>query len=167
MRRPRNATTGPQLEGRAMLRGLHHAGITVSDLDRSLAFYRDLLGLDVLVIAERTDQTIGQIVGYPGARIRLAMCAIPGGTTRIELLQYLEPTGQPNDGETFRPASGHVCFLVDDIEMHYEHLAAAGYQPRSDGPVTVAEGPNTGVRALYVRDPDGYTVELFQLPPGR
>lgn len=150
-----------------MLKGLHHAGITVSDLDRSLAFYRDLLGLEVLVIAERTDETIGQIVGYPGARIRLAMCQVPGDTARIELLHYLDPNGPSTDGETYRPASGHVCFRVDNIDAHFEQLVAAGYQPRSTGPVTIAQGPNTGVRALYVRDPDGYSVELFQPPADR
>ena len=150
-----------------MLKGLHHAGVTVSDLDRSLVFYRDVLGLEVFVVAERTDQTIGQIVGYPGARIRLAFCGVPGDSARVELLQYLEPTGAPNDGETYRPASGHVCFRVDDIESHYEQLVAAGYTPRSAAPVTILEGPNLGAKALYLRDPDGHTVELFQPPPAR
>jgi catechol 2,3-dioxygenase-like lactoylglutathione lyase family enzyme len=150
-----------------MLKGLHHAGVTVSDLDRALTFYRDLLGLEVLVIAERTDETIGQIVGYPGARIRLAFLGVPGESARVELLQYLEPTGAANDGETFRPASGHVCFRVDDIDAHYQQLVAAGYTPRSPGPVLISQGPNAGNRALYVRDPDGNSVELFQLPPGR
>ena len=150
-----------------MLTGLNHAGITVSDLDRSLVFYRDVLGLEVFVVAERTDATIGQIVGYPGARIKLAFCGIPGDSARVELLQYLEPTGAANDGETFRPASGHVCFWVDDIEALHQRLVTAGYVPRSAAPVTILQGPNTGTRALYVRDPDGNTVELSQPPSGR
>ncbi|MGE3268502.1 MAG: VOC family protein [Chloroflexota bacterium] len=150
-----------------MLLGVHHAGVTVSDLDRSLGFYRDVLGLEVIVVAERTDATIGQIVGYPGARIKLAFCGVPGDTARVELLQYLDPTGAPGDGETFRPASGHVCFRVDDIQAMHEKITAAGYAPRSTTPVEILEGPNTGAKAFYVRDPDGYTVELFQLPPGR
>ncbi|MCC7369930.1 MAG: VOC family protein [Chloroflexi bacterium] len=150
-----------------MLLGLHHAGITVSDLDRAIGFYRDVLGLELFVVADRADETIGQIVGYRGARIRLAFCGIPGDTARVELLQYLQPTGASNDGETYRPASGHVCFRVADIEQHYARLVTAGYAPRSTGPVTILEGPNTGARAFYVRDPDGNTVEFFQPPPGR
>lgn len=150
-----------------MLRGVHHAGVTVADLERSLTFYRDLLGLDVLFVMERTDETIGAVVGYPGARIKIAFLAIPGSTTRLELLQYLEPTGSGGDGETYRPGAGHVCFSVDDIDALYRRLADAGYLPRSGAPVTIAQGPNTGVKALYVRDPDGYTVELHQPPPGR
>jgi catechol 2,3-dioxygenase-like lactoylglutathione lyase family enzyme len=150
-----------------MLKGLHHAGVSVSDLDRSLTFYRDVLGLEVFVVAERTDETIGQIVGYPGAKIKLAFCGVPGDSARVELLQYLEPTGAANDGETFRPGSGHVCFRVDDIQTHFEQLVAAGYMPRSSAPVTILQGPNTGTKALYVRDPDGNTVELSEPPPGR
>ena len=150
-----------------MLRGVHHAGVTVSSLDRALTFYRDVLGLEVFVVAERRDETIGAIIGYPGAAIKLAFCGVPGDSARIELLEYLEPRGAGTDGETFRPASGHVCFRVDDIDALYRRIADAGYTPRSTAPVTISEGPNAGARAFYVRDPDGYTVELFQPPPGR
>jgi catechol 2,3-dioxygenase-like lactoylglutathione lyase family enzyme len=148
-----------------VLKGVHHAGVTVANLDRSLAFYRDLLGLEVYVVADRTDATIGEIVGYPGARIRLAFCGVAGDSARIELLEYLEPRGENAGGETFRPGSGHVCFRVDEIDELYQRIAAAGFSPRSAAPVTIAEGPNIGTRVFYVRDPDGYTVELFQPPP--
>ncbi|MCC7493517.1 MAG: VOC family protein [Fimbriimonadaceae bacterium] len=150
-----------------MLTGIHHAGITVSDLDRALTFYRDLLGLEVFVQMERTDHTIGDIVGYPGARIKIAFVGVPGDTARVELLQYVVPQGEALKPETFQPASGHVCFRADDIDGMYRRIAEAGYQPRSDAPVTITEGANKGARVFYVRDPDGYSVELFQPPPGR
>ena len=150
-----------------MLRGVHHAGVTVADLDRALTFYRDVLGLEVFVVAERTDATIGDITGYPGGAVKLAFCGVPGDTARIELLEYREPRGDAADGETFRPGTGHVCFRVDDIEGLFQRIVDAGFTPRSSEPVTITEGPNSGARAFYVRDPDGYTVELFQLPPGR
>jgi len=146
---------------------VHHAGVTVANLDRALTFYRDVLGLEVFVVAERTDATIGQIVGYPGARIKLAFCGVPGDTARVELLEYLDPQGEGVGGETFRPGTGHVCFRVSEIEALYARIAEAGYSPRSTAPVEITEGPNAGARAFYVRDPDGYTVELFQPPPGR
>ena len=150
-----------------MLRGVHHAGVTVSNLDRALAFYRDVLGLEVFVQAERRNETIGAIVGYPGAALKLAFVGVPGDSARIELLEYLEPRGDGGDGETYRPATGHVCFRVDDIDALYAQIADAGYAPRSPAPVSITEGPNAGARAFYVRDPDGYTVELFQPPPER
>ena len=150
-----------------MLRGVHHAGVTVASLDRALAFYRDVLGLEVFVVAERRNATIGAIVGYPGAAIKLAFCGVPGDSARIELLEYLEPRGDGADGETFRPASGHVCFRVDDIDTLFKRIVDAGHAPRSAAPVSITEGPNAGARAFYVRDPDGYTVELFQPPAGQ
>jgi catechol 2,3-dioxygenase-like lactoylglutathione lyase family enzyme len=70
-----------------MLRVIHHAGVTVSNLDRALAFYRDVLGLEVFVQAERRDRTIGGITGYPGGAVKLAIRGMPGDTARVELFQ--------------------------------------------------------------------------------
>lgn len=149
-----------------MLRGVHHAGITVADMDRTLAFYRDILGLTVFRDMIRSGPTLAGIVGYPNARIRIAYCGVPGDTAGVELLQYLEPTGEGIGGETNRPASGHVCFAVDDADEIFQRIVEAGFQPRSEAPVQVTEGPNTGAKAFYVRDPDGFTVEFIQRPSG-
>jgi lactoylglutathione lyase len=151
----------------AMLERIHHAGITVANLERSLRFYRDLLGLEVLVEMERDTPDIGQVVGYPGARIRIAFLGIPGDGARIELLEYVHPRGEPKSPETNEPPAGHVCFRVADIRALHARLVAAGVHIRSDGPVEITQGVNTGTLALYTRDPDGYTVELLQPPPGR
>lgn len=150
-----------------MLQGVHHAGVTVADLDRALAFYRDVLGLEVFVVAERTDTSIGEIVGYPGARIKLAFCGVPGDSARVELLEYLEPRGPTGGGDSFRPGTGHICFRVSDIDAMYARISAAGYAPRSTAPVSITQGPNAGNRAFYVRDPDGYSIEIVQPLPGR
>ena len=148
-----------------MLRRIHHAGITVSDLERSVAFYRDLLGLEVLMVFERTTEDIGRIVGYPGARLRIAFLQVPGDSARLELLQYVAPEGTPLKPETNQPGAGHVCFEVDDVRALHERLVAAGTHARASAPVEITQGPNRGVVALYYRDPDGYTVELFQPAP--
>ncbi|MDP8924098.1 MAG: VOC family protein [Chloroflexota bacterium] len=147
-----------------MLRGIHHTGITVTNLDRSLGFYRDLLGLKVRLTMVRDTPDIGEVVGYPGARIKIAFVGVPGDTVVVELLEYLEPHGAPRDPETRNPAAGHVCFDVEDIHAIYERLAGAGVHVRSNGPVELKQGVNKGAFALYCRDPDGYTVELRQPP---
>ena len=147
-----------------MALGIDHAGITVSDLDRSIAFYRDVLGLEVLVVFERSSADIGRVVGYPDARLRIGFLRAPGDSARLELLQYLTPTGTPQSYETRNPGTGHVCFRVTDIHAVYRQVVAAGLEVRSDGPVEITEGPNRGLLALYFRDPDGYTIELHQAP---
>jgi catechol 2,3-dioxygenase-like lactoylglutathione lyase family enzyme len=147
------------------LLGLHHAGITVADLDRSIAFYRDLLGLVVSRVFERTEEDIGRVVGYPGAHLKIALLQMPNSPVQLELLQYVNPPGTPGDRETNNPAIGHICFVAEDIHSLYDRVVAAGLHTRSEGPVEIAQGPHRGVYALYFRDPDGYTVELHQHPP--
>jgi lactoylglutathione lyase len=148
-----------------MVLGVHHAGVTVADLERSLALYRDLLGLEVVLAYERTEPDIGRIVGYPDCRIRIAFLQAPGDSARLELLQYLNPEGTPRSYESRDPGTGHVCFRVEDIHGIHARLVAAGYRCRSEEPVEITQGPNRGAFALYFRDPDGYTVELIQPPP--
>ena len=149
-----------------MLKAIHHSGVTVSDLERSLQLYRDVLGLELLTVFDRTEADVGQVVGYPGARIRIAFLRAPGDSARLELLQYLAPLGTTGQMETCDPGTGHVCFRVEDIQGVYRRLRAAGIELRSEAPVEITQGPNRGAYALYFRDPDGYTVELLQPPSG-
>jgi catechol 2,3-dioxygenase-like lactoylglutathione lyase family enzyme len=148
-----------------MISRIDHAGITVADLERSLAFYHGLLGFDVQATFERDTEDIGRIVGYPGASLKIAMLHIPGGAVRLELLQYVTPEGAAGPHETCDPGVGHICFVVDDVQGAYDRLAAAGIDVRSDGPVEITQGPHRGALVLYLRDPDGYTVELSQPAP--
>jgi catechol 2,3-dioxygenase-like lactoylglutathione lyase family enzyme len=55
---------------------------------------------------------------------------------------------------------------VEGIDQIVARLHAAGYRARSDGVVDITQGPNEGARSVYMRDPDGYSVELFQKRPG-
>ena len=74
---------------------MHHTGFTVGDLDRSLAFYRDLLGLEVVATQEKQGGYLGAIVGYPDAHVRMAHLRAPGGEHVVELFEYLAPEGDP------------------------------------------------------------------------
>ncbi|MFN8523033.1 MAG: VOC family protein [Chloroflexota bacterium] len=144
--------------------GIHHAGVTVGDIERALGFYRDLLGLELQVMVDRDEASIGEIVGFPNAHLRIAYLTVPGQATRLEILQYIRPVGTPIAFQTCDPGTGHVCFAVDGIHAIAERLRAAGVVMRSEHPVKIVQGPNRGAYALYVRDPDGNAVELIQPP---
>lgn len=147
-----------------MTPSVNHVGLTVSSLDRSVAFYRDGLGLALVLEQEKVGGYLSAITRYPGAHVRMAQLEARGGT-RIELFEYLEP---PGGGVPLEPANvgiTHVCLLVDDIEAARRRLAAAGADPVSD-PVPIDTGANAGGWDLYVRDPDGIVLELFQPPVG-
>jgi len=146
--------------------GIHHTGYTVSDLDRSVAFYRDLLGCEVVAMQEKQGGYLAAIVGYPDAHVRMAHLRVPGDGHVVELFQYLAPRGGAVETEPKHHGVSHLCFLTDDLLGVYGRLLAAGVEFVSP-PVAVDTGINTGGYGLYLRDPDGILVELFQPPAGR
>jgi catechol 2,3-dioxygenase-like lactoylglutathione lyase family enzyme len=143
--------------------GAAHTGITVVDLERSLSFWRDVLGFDVVLRDEVAGETLEQITGVRGGALSIALLDVPGGGGQIELLEFTEPA----DRRHLRPrpsdvGSLHVALFVDDIEaVVRECAAAAGW--RSNGtPRARKEGPAKGITFLYMTDPDGTIVELVQ-----
>ena len=145
---------------------IHHTGYTVSDLDRSVAFYRDLLGCEVIATQEKEGGYLAAIVGYPDAHVRMAHLRLPGGDHVIELFEYLAPPGGSADVEPRNVGASHLCLLTDDLAGLHERLLAEGVSLVSP-PVEVDTGINAGGYGLYLRDPDGIMVELFQPPATR
>jgi catechol 2,3-dioxygenase-like lactoylglutathione lyase family enzyme len=140
----------------------NHVGLTVSDLGRSLAFYRDLLGFRVAYErGEVTAEYMPRLVGIPGARLKIAGVDIPG--LHLDLIQYLEPKGATTAGPTCDVGNVHVGFSVDDLWAAYRRLSAAGVKFKSE-PVSPTTGPNEGGWAIYFVDPDGTTLEMIQPP---
>ena len=143
---------------------LHHTGYTVSDLDRSLVFYRDLLGCEVIATQEKEGGYLAAIVGYPDAHVRMAHLRVPGGEHVIELFEYLAPAGDRAAVQPRNVGASHLCFVVADLRAVYEALLEQGVTSFVSPPVEVDTGINRGGLGIYLRDPDGITVELFQLP---
>lgn len=145
------------------VRRIHHVGITVADLDRSLVFYRDLLGMAVL--GRSDDEDVGAIVGLPGARVRAADLDAGNGQV-VELLEY----GSPNeDRDAHGPdtvGSCHLSLQVADLRSALSRLADGGFRPAGQ-PARLTEG---GVwqdcTVVYLRDPDGVFVELIERGAG-
>jgi catechol 2,3-dioxygenase-like lactoylglutathione lyase family enzyme len=143
--------------------GAHHTSFTVADLDRSLAFFCDQLGLTLVYTREVSDAYFGRIVGLPGCRVRAALLRIPGSAHHVELFEYLAPRGQPCALRPCDPGSSHLSMLVDDLAAVYERLRDQGVAFVSE-PVRVDAGPNAGGYGVYLRDPNGILIELFQPP---
>jgi glyoxylase I family protein len=141
-----------------------HTGITVSDLDRSIRFYRDILGLPVSEPVHCSGEFFEKVTGVPGAEIDVSFVRAPGHV--IELLCYRKPAGHVRS--TLRacdPGFWHLALKVSDIERVVAAVGRAGFQPLS-AVQRVGEGPLKGLKVVYVRDPDGVVLELLQEPPG-
>ena len=140
----------------------NHVGVTVSDLARSMSFYRDLLGFTVSYErGEVTAQYMPLLVGIPGARLKIAGLDIPG--LHLDLVEYIEPRTGTSGGPTSDTANVHIGFSVDDLWAAYTRLSEAGVRFKSE-PVSPTTGPNTGGWAVYFVDPDGVTLEMIQRP---
>jgi catechol 2,3-dioxygenase-like lactoylglutathione lyase family enzyme len=145
------------------MKGLHHVGITVKDLDASIRFYHGVLGLDFVNEPSPwfDGPELGPAVGVPGAALRQVSLKL--GETTLELLEYRSP-----DSETSRPllsnniGASHVAFLVEDIHATKAELEGKGIEFYSDVNV-VDEGVLAGWRWVYFEDPDGYPLELVQV----
>ena len=145
--------------------GAHHTSYAVSDLERSLEFYAGLLGCEVLWRREISNQYFRDITGVPDCVVRAAHLAIPRSGHKIELFEYVSPSGQPIDLRPNNPGSSHIAFVVEDLNAAYEELRARGVNFLSP-PVAIDAGVNKGGYGVYVLDPDGITMELFQPPKG-
>jgi catechol 2,3-dioxygenase-like lactoylglutathione lyase family enzyme len=144
--------------------GIHHTGYTVADLDRSLDFYQGLLGFELVARQDKQGGYLGEIVGYPDAHVKMAHLRVPGSGHVLELFEYVAPAGGA-PGAGFEPpnvGTSHLCLLTDDLPSLYEHLVSEGVTTFVSPPVLVDTGINTGGYGLYLRDPDGIPVELFQ-----
>jgi lactoylglutathione lyase len=142
--------------------GAHHTAFHVTDLDRSLAFYRDQLGFEVVWRRLNKDEYVRRIVGYATANLNQAMLRIPVGADHFELIEYQGVDRTPVDTSPPNPGTAHICLLVTDLLATYDRLVAAGVESVSD-PVTVTAGVNIGRRAVYMIDPDGFRIELLSV----
>jgi lactoylglutathione lyase len=143
--------------------GFFHGGITVADMDRSLVFYRDGLGLDVEFDRMLDAPYLKEALGLAFDSIRAVYLRVPGGGF-VELLEYRGIERMPAASRPCDPGAGHLCLYVDDVDAVYGRLSSLGFRARSDGVVAITAGPNAGARSAYVADPDAYYVELFQRP---
>lgn len=137
-----------------------HACYTVADMDRSLPFYRELLGLKLIRDAVRDGPLYDELTGFPHARLRVAVLEDAGGFL-VELIEYLEPRSAAVPGRLCDPGAGHLSYYVDDLRAAYAKLTAAGARTQSPPLDLVREEKLVG-RVLYLYDPDGNIIELFE-----
>jgi len=142
-----------------MISGIHHTCFTVSNLQRSIAFYRDILGMKVLWDSVEAGvrykgEVSDRITGCPGTEQHIVYLGIGGSF--LELVEYT-PTGSPlENNKASDTGSCHVCFKTDDIHGLYERLVGNN--------IRVHCSPQKGLSnwVMYFRDPDGIILEAIE-----
>jgi catechol 2,3-dioxygenase-like lactoylglutathione lyase family enzyme len=143
---------------------VYHTGFTVSDIERSIVFYRDILGLELIKRQTGTAPYLATVTGFPGVRLETAFLRPAAGGSVLELLQYASHPAPPTERATNRPGNAHLCFRIDDLRSACAELERQGVTLVSE-PTEITAGAHAGGWAVYLRDPDGFTVELYQSPP--
>lgn len=149
-----------------MILGMQHIGVCISNLEKSLDFYCNTLGLRKVAEFEADDEKITKnILGLEGAKLKVAMVQhgeAPDATV-VELIQFLSPSGKPfpKDFQYNHVGVTHIAFKVNEIEKMYQDLAAKGVQFNS--PPQSLEAKDFGlIKAVYFKDPDGITLEFME-----
>jgi lactoylglutathione lyase len=143
--------------------GFFHGGITVKDMEASLKFYRDGLQLEIEFDVINSADYLRTVVALAFTEIRIVYLRIPNSGF-VELLEY---RGLERHSASSRPCDfggGHLCLYVDDVDAIVKRMHGLGYESRSASAVDIVAGPNIGAKVVYMIDPDGYFVELFQKP---
>ncbi|SLN73680.1 VOC family protein [Roseisalinus antarcticus] len=141
----------------------NHTGITVKDLDRSEAMFRDLFGFETFSRAPRDPAIISAVTGVRGAEVEVIY--MRNGPARLELLCY----SAPGDVARYVPrpcdlGSLHVAMNVDDMDTALERALAWPLEIVGTE-VQIDDGPNKGGRIIYMRSPEeGLIIEMIQLP---
>lgn len=140
-----------------MITSMNHVGLSVADMQRSLKFYRDYFGMELLMNLDIADDRIGRVIGIEEAKCKIVHLKL--GETILELFEYTNPRG-----EKFAPKMrqcdigfSHIGFEVNDIHRHIEELKQMGVEMLGE---TVEFRP--GVWVAYFRGPDGEVVEFRQ-----
>ncbi|MEU7620487.1 VOC family protein [Micromonospora rifamycinica] len=148
---------------------VNHIGVPVSDLARSVRWYEDVLGIAPTgVTISASNPAIGAVVEVENPSMR-ASFALAGDNVLLELIQYDSPRPRPFTGRNCDVGVIHLCFEVDDLDAAHRELVARGVHVNAD-PVVLQDGENmdvgtlAGTKILYLRDPDGIPLELFELP---
>jgi catechol 2,3-dioxygenase-like lactoylglutathione lyase family enzyme len=152
----------------SLVSGFFHGGIGVADMERSLAFYRDLLGLEVHfdITLDAVDY-VRAALGIEMRDCRIVYLRVPGSDgIFVELLEYHGTDArQTTEPRPWDRGTGHLCLYVLDTQALLDRAIAAGHRTRSTRAATIPMGPNRGALAAWLIDPDGYHIELFQRPP--
>ena len=139
----------------------HHVGLTVLSLEKSLKFYRDIIGLEEVFSWNPKADYIKRVTGYMDADFHISVLRVPNSESFLELLEYRGSEKVEIDHRTGNPGIAHIAFQVEDVDSFFHFLKSKGVQSVSE-PVTPSAGPNEGGRVVYMIDPDGFRVELIQ-----
>jgi catechol 2,3-dioxygenase-like lactoylglutathione lyase family enzyme len=163
------AAAGKLIADNGLVDAVDSVTITVSDMDRALDFYEDVLTFEKVSDVEVTGEAYEQLMGVFGLRMRVARMRL--GDQHIELMEVLTPKGRPIplESQSNDRWFQHVAIIVSDMERAFAWLREHDVTYASPAPQRLPDwNPAAGgIEAFYFKDPDGNNLEILWFPEGK
>ena len=141
-----------------MIKDVRHIGIVVSDMEKSLKFYRDLLGLKIKSLVNEEGEFLDNILAHKNVKNKVAKLVTEQGNALVELIDS-RSYGNKKDRDFFTIGASHFAFTVDDLEKTYDYLVKNGVKFTAPPQQT----PDGFAKVTFCEDPDGTPIELVQV----
>ena len=141
-----------------MIKEVRHVGIIVSDMEKSLKFYKDLLGLKIKSLVDEEGEYLDNMLSHKDVKSKIVKLYADNGNTLVELIMSKSHENK-KDRNFFTIGASHCAFTVDDLQKTYEYLLKNGVKfnapPQSS--------PDGNVKVTFCEDPDGTPIELVEV----
>ena len=145
-----------------MLKAFFHTGFVVKDLDQTIDFYTNVMGLKVAGRMERAGDFACQLLAFDNAHIRGAFLELGDGH-QLELIQYLTPPSGLTSGNRNDLGASHLAFFVENIDEFYTEKSKQGLRFNNEPAALHDDSGKLLRKALYAQDPDGNWLEFVEL----
>jgi len=145
-----------------MLKSMFHTGFVVRDIDQTIDFYTNVVGLGLVGRTERSGGFASQLLGFRDAHIKGAFVELGDGH-QLELIQYINPPVGDSHLNLNDAGASHLAFFVENIEEFYSDKSSQGLTFNSEPASLFGDDGELLRKALYARDPDGNWLEFVEL----
>ena len=144
-----------------MLKSFFHTGFVVKDIEKSVQFYADVLGMRKGERVERQGEFVEQVLAFPGAHIDRTFMG-KGEGHKLELVQYLSPASGSGNFEINALGAAHLAFFVDDLDRFYAETSQRGLKYNNPPAAQYDDQGKVSMKACYAQDPDGNWLEFVE-----
>ena len=141
-----------------MIKDVRHIGIAVTDMEKSLKFYRDLLGLKIKSLVDEEGQFLDNMLAHENVKNKVAKLCAKNGNALVELIDS-KSYGNKKDRDFFTIGTSHFAFTVDNLEKTYDYLVKNGVKFTAPPQQT----PDGFAKVTFCEDPDGTLIELVEV----
>ena len=141
-----------------MIKDVRHMGIVVSDMEKSLKFYRDLLGLKVKSLVDEEGEFLDNMLARENVKNKVAKLYAKNGNTLVELIDS-KSYGNKKDRDFFTIGASHFALTVDNLDETYDYLIKNGVKFTAPPQQT----PDRFAKVTFCEDPDGTPIELVEV----